>query len=121
MDEQVEDAPGLSDQYARASPWPVFVVLGLVLGELGVVFAVPAVTVGGATLLAGSVVGILRESGYAATLWVPTGVVGAAYGALGAAFLLFTNGGFRGLWLGATGAGLLVVAAALALYESGRV
>lgn len=65
MDEQ----PGLSDQYRMSSPWPIIVVLGLVFSELGLLFNVFPVAVGGLLLFVGSVAGILLESGYAERPW----------------------------------------------------
>ncbi|WP_338728175.1 cox cluster protein [Haladaptatus sp. DJG-WS-42] len=65
MDEQ----PGLSDQYSRASPWPVFVALGLALSEVGIVMALFPLAVGGLLLFAGSVTGILQESDYVQSPW----------------------------------------------------
>ncbi|WP_338741953.1 DUF7541 family protein [Haloplanus salilacus] len=80
MDEQ----PGLSDQYRRASPWPLFVALGIPIAELGILFDVFAVAVAGLLLFCGSVTGMLRESGYAKTPWRPLGAF---------ALLLFAVGG----------------------------
>lgn len=65
MDEQ----PGLSDQYSRASPWPVFVALGLAISEVGIVMALFPLAVGGLLLFAGSVTGILQESNYVESPW----------------------------------------------------
>lgn len=62
MTDEVE--PGLSDQYRKASPWPLFVALGVVLSEVGVVLGLFPVTVGGLLLFGGTVAGILKESGY---------------------------------------------------------
>src|SRR6056297_3336550 len=63
------DEPGLSDQYRMASPWPLFVALGLTLSEVGIIIGIFAVAVGGLLLLGGSVAGILKESGYVEALW----------------------------------------------------
>src|SRR6056297_745503 len=63
------DEPGLSDQYRMASPWPLFVALGITLSEVGIIIGIFAVAVGGLLLLAGSVAGILKESGYVERLW----------------------------------------------------
>lgn len=60
----MDEAPGLSDQYRTASPWPVFVALGIVISELGILFGLFPLAVGGLLLFGGSVVGILQESGY---------------------------------------------------------
>jgi hypothetical protein len=65
MDEQ----PGLSDEYRKASPWPLFVAFGLAIFEVGIVWPLFSVAVGGLLLFAGSVVGILRESEYIADPW----------------------------------------------------
>lgn len=118
----MEQQQGLSDQYTRASPWPIPVVLGLVISEVGILFggAMLAVAVGGLLLLAGSVVGIMRESGFASTLWRSSLGTGVVFAALGGVFYgpLGTTG--RGLAL--IGAGVVTVAAAVALFlfESGR-
>lgn len=73
----MEDQPGLSDQYRMSSPWPVFVVLGLVLSELGVLFGIVPLSVGGLLLFTGSIAGILTESGYTDGLWRVLGILGA--------------------------------------------
>lgn len=65
MDEQ----PGLSDQYRKASAWPVFVALGLPIAEIGVLFGLVPVAVGGLLLFIGSVTGIVQESGYVDRPW----------------------------------------------------
>lgn len=111
---------GLSDQYSRASPWPIPVVLGVVLSELGIVFdGLLPVAVGGLLLLAVSVVGILRESGFADTLWKPALAVAAVFGVVGAALYAGTTATDRGLAL--AGSAVVVVAGSIAafLYESG--
>lgn len=65
MDEQ----PGLSDQYRKVSPWPIFIAGGLALSEVGILFNLFPLAVGGLLLLCGSIAGILTEAGYAATPW----------------------------------------------------
>ncbi|MFB6179372.1 MAG: hypothetical protein ABEI77_06580 [Halorientalis sp.] len=65
----MNEEPGLSDQYRMASPWPLFVALGLTLSEVGIFIGIFAIAVGGLLLLGGSVAGILKESGYAADIW----------------------------------------------------
>lgn len=65
MDEQ----PGLSDQYRTSSPWPLIVVIGLVLSELGLFFNVFPVAVGGLLLFVASIAGSILESGYADRPW----------------------------------------------------
>lgn len=73
----MEDQPGLSDQYRMSSPWPLFVALGLVLSELGVLFGIIPLSVGGLLLFVGSIAGVLTESGYASGLWRVLGGLGA--------------------------------------------
>jgi len=65
----MDEDPGLSDQYRRASPWPVFVALGLVISEVGVFLGLFSVAVFGLLLFGGSIAGILTESGYTARPW----------------------------------------------------
>lgn len=64
-----EVSPGLSDQYRKASPWPMLVALGFVISEVGVVLGFFPVTVGGLLLFGGTVAGILSESGYVERPW----------------------------------------------------
>jgi hypothetical protein len=65
----MDEDPGLSDQYRMASPWPVFVALGLAISEVGIVVGIFSVAVAGLLLFGGSVAGILKESGYVGQLW----------------------------------------------------
>jgi hypothetical protein len=112
---------GLSDQYTRASPWPIPLVVGLVVAELGIVFdGLLPVAVGGMLLFAASVVGITRESGFAATLWRPALAVAVLFAAVGAALYAGTAAATRGLTM--VGTGVLVAAASVAafLYETER-
>lgn len=73
----MEEQPGLSDQYRTASPWPVFVALGLVLSEIGVFIGLFPVAVFGLILFGGSIAGILTESGYVTRPWPTLVAVGA--------------------------------------------
>ncbi|WP_435097723.1 DUF7541 family protein [Halarchaeum sp. P4] len=117
----MEEQSGLSERYPTASPWPLFVALGLVLSEVGVFLGgvVLPVGIGGVLLLEASVVGIMRESGYANSLWSTSLGVGALVGVAGTALLVLTPYTSRALTL--AGGGLLAVIAAvgLFLYESG--
>jgi hypothetical protein len=61
--------PGVSDRYDKTSPWPVVVVLGIVLSEVGILFNLYPVSVTGLLLFAGSVAGIVHEAGYVARPW----------------------------------------------------
>ena len=84
MDEQ----PGLSDQYRRASPWPLFVALGLPIAEIGVLFGLVPIAVGGLLLFVGSVAGITQESGYVERPWNLLAGLGGVLLVLGAALAL---------------------------------
>lgn len=116
MDEQ----PAVNHQPTKASPWPLFVALGLPLSEIGVVFGWPPVAIGGLLLFSGSIVGILRESGYAATLSAPSFWLGSILGVLGSAVILLTDVPLRGVYVAGTGAFLLLAAGVLWLWETGR-
>lgn len=113
MSEQHESA----STPARASPWPLFVALGLTLSELGVLFGSSPVSVGGILLLSASVVGILRESKYASTLYVPGLAVGGLFTAVGAVVYVFTSLTFRGSYVTVAGVIVVVASVVLALYE----
>jgi hypothetical protein len=79
----MDDQPGLSDQYRMSSPWPLIVVLGLVFSELGLLFNVFAVAVGGLLLFVGSIAGIVLESGYAERPWTVLAGLGVVLCVLG--------------------------------------
>lgn len=119
MAEQTE--PGLSDQYTRASPWPIPIVLGIVVSEIGIVFdGLLPVAIGGLLLLAVSIVGILRESEFSRTLWRPAVGVAVVFGAAGGALYAGTAADGRGLAL--AGSAVVVAAGGVAafLYETER-
>jgi len=78
----MEEQPGLSDQYRTASPWPVFVALGLALSEIGVFIGLFPVAVFGLILFGGSIAGILTESGYVTRPWPTLLAVGGILAAL---------------------------------------
>ncbi len=82
LDRDIE--PGLSEQYRKASPWPLFVALGFVLSEVGVVLGYFSVTVVGILLFGGTVGAILQESGYVAQSWRAIVSIGALFALLGA-------------------------------------
>ena len=65
----MDENPGLSDQYRMASPWPLFIALGIPIAEIGILFDLAALSVGGLLLLCGSVAGMAKEAGYAKTPW----------------------------------------------------
>jgi len=86
----MSDQAGLSDQYRMASPWPPFVALGIPIAELGILFGVFVVAVGGLLLFCGSVTGMLREAGYVQTVWRPLVVFAVLLFAIGG-ILAFTE------------------------------
>jgi len=81
----MEETPGLSDQYRKASPWPLFIALGVPISEIGLVFDIFPVAVGGLLLFCGCIAGMLQESGYVELPWTALGVMAA---------LLFVFGGW---------------------------
>jgi hypothetical protein len=81
----MEETPGLSEQYRKASPWPLFIALGVPISEIGLVFDIFPVAVGGLLLFCGCIAGLLQESGYVAAPWNALGVM---------ALLLFAAGGW---------------------------
>lgn len=91
----MSEKPGVSDRYRMSSPWPMFVALGFVLSEVGLVLGVFPIAVGGVLLFGGSIAGILTEAGYVSHLWNTTIKVGAAL--LGIALLLAVLQGQFGL------------------------
>lgn len=106
MDEQ----PGLSDQYRRASPWPVFIALGLPIAEVGVLFGLVPVAVGGLLLFVGSIAGIVQESGYVERPWNLLAGLGGVLCVLGGALALSQLGTISaGEFVSAIGSNGLVV------------
>ncbi|MFB6116990.1 cox cluster protein [Halosegnis sp.] len=69
---------------SKASPWPVFVALGLAVGELGVFMGLYPVAVGGLLLFVGSVAGIVQEAGYSERPWRLLAGLGAVLVLVGA-------------------------------------
>jgi len=89
MSDEVSDdvsgdvSPGLSDQYRKASPWPMLVALGFVISELGVLLGFFPIAVGGLLLFGGTVAGILSESEYVEQPWRSLAGIGIVLGVLG--------------------------------------
>ncbi|MXR43057.1 hypothetical protein GRX01_17135 [Halobaculum sp. WSA2] len=75
--------------FTGSSPWPLFVALGFVLSEVGVVLGLRPVSVAGLLLFVGSVAGILTEAGYIARPAKATGVQGLVL--VGIGILLITE------------------------------
>ena len=113
----MDENPGLSDQYRMASPWPLFVALGLPIAELGLLFGFVPLAVGGVLLFGGSVAGMLGESGYASSPWRALGVVGVLAVALGVALLAadpLTDVSLQARAYATVGAGVVMALAGLA-------
>jgi hypothetical protein len=103
----MDENPGLSDQYRTASPWPVFVAFGLVISEVGILFGLFPIAVGGLLLFCGSLAGLVHEAGYASTPW-------RMLAALGVVFLV-AGGALTTTDVAATRGYAIVVAAAILL------
>ncbi len=117
MDEQ----PGLSDQYRKSSPWPLFVAFGLALFEVGIVMAeyLFPVAVGGMLMFVGSCVGILRESEYIHNPWKALVLSAGLSFVVGGALWAMTGGTtqLRGTAILVGGAVLLIGGIAGALWQ----
>ena len=74
---------GVSDRFPKSSPWPLFVALGFMLLEFGLLVGFFSIAVAGVLLFGGSVAGILTEAGYTASLWGTLLKAGALFGLLG--------------------------------------
>ncbi|WP_181692942.1 cox cluster protein [Natronomonas sp. LN261] len=84
-----------NDRYDKTSPWPIVVVLGLVLSELGILFNVYAASIVGLVLFVASVSGIVNEAGYVVSPWRLLVSLGAALVVLGLLVVsLRVDGGF---------------------------
>lgn len=83
-----EDAE-VSDTSVRASPWPLFVAVGLAVAEVGVFVGIFPVAVFGLLVFGGSVAGILTESGYTSRPWPTMLVLGAILAIAGAGIVLW--------------------------------
>jgi hypothetical protein len=117
----MEEQPGLSDQYRMASPWPVFVALGIPLSELGLLFGVFALAVGGLLLFCGSVAGMLQEAGYVEAPWRALGAMAVVLLAAGAGLVVGVDGFVtRGVAVAVSGGLLLVAGVAGELFASGQ-
>jgi hypothetical protein len=78
-----EPQPGLPEEYTKSSPWPLVVVLGLVLSEVGILFNLYPLSVGGLVLFVGGVSGVVDEAGYVASPWRLAGGLSVALVVLG--------------------------------------
>lgn len=72
----------MDDRADRSSGWPILVALGVAVGELGVLFGVTPVAVGGVLLSGGGSAALVAESGLADDPWRPLVVIGTIVGAI---------------------------------------
>lgn len=79
-----ESQPGHPQEYVKSSAWPLVVVLGLSLSEVGILFNLYPLSVGGLVLFVGGVSGIVDESGYVSSPWRLMGGLSIALVVLGA-------------------------------------
>ncbi|MFW6436386.1 MAG: DUF7541 family protein [Halococcoides sp.] len=86
------ESTGVADEFDRTSPWPLLIALGLALAEFGVFFGGIFVPVGvaGIVVFAGSVVGILVETGYVETHQRGALLVGGTIVAIGGVLYAFS-------------------------------
>lgn len=75
----METEPGASEGYRKTSPWPVVVVLGIVLSEIGILFNLYPLSVSGLLLFVGSVSGVVHETGYVDEPWRLLSALGAVF------------------------------------------
>lgn len=99
------------DRPVGTSPWPIFVALGIVLSEVGVLLGIRPVTVGGLLLLVGAAAGALHEAGYVSRPERAVGIGGVALVVIGLAFVAVDQTGttVRGRSIVVAGALSLVV------------
>lgn len=104
----------------KASPWPLFVALGLAVGEVGVFMGLYPVAVAGSLLFVGSVAGILTEAGYTETPWRVVGGLGVALVALGM-WVVSTQVPAQTVdaWITAAGAGDTIILRGFSIAGSG--
>jgi len=115
----MDENPGISDQYRTASPWPVFVALGIPLSEVGLLFGVFPIAVGGLVLFCGSAAGMAEEAGYVERPWGALGALAALCLALGLAIAIVAGRPIRGYATVAAGALLLAGGVAGHLFVAG--
>lgn len=109
----MDEDPGLSEGYHMASPWPVFIAVGLAISEVGILFDLFVVAVGGLMLLCGSIAGMATEAGYAKTPWRALGVCAVALLGLGGALLYAAGAAPPAVEIGQRGQAVLATAAVL--------
>lgn len=75
------------DRSTEASPWPILVAFGITLSEIGILFGIHLLSIGGLLLFVGTVAGIFRESGYMVRPERAVGIQGVALIGIGLALI----------------------------------
>lgn len=83
----MNDRFNANDSSAEGSPWPILVALGITLSEVGVLFGIRPLSVGGLLLFVSTVAGILRDSGYMTRPERAVGIQGIALLGIGLALI----------------------------------
>lgn len=81
--DSMSDRPAIDERPDKVSPWPLFIALGLAISEIGVLFGVSPLSVGGILLFGGSCAAIVAESGYATAPWRPLRLIGGVFSVSG--------------------------------------
>ncbi|MDZ7747116.1 MAG: cox cluster protein [Halobacteriales archaeon] len=89
---QDERDAGPAAEVRKVSAWPLFVALGLAVGEVGVVMAIYPLAIGGLVLFAGSIAGILTEAGYTERPWRTLTVLSGLFVVLGLIIVVTQTG-----------------------------
>jgi hypothetical protein len=71
---------GDGERSQKASAWPVVTALGIVAGEVGVLFGLIPLAVAGVLAFGWSSAAMVREAGYARGRWRPLRWIGGAIG-----------------------------------------
>jgi hypothetical protein len=73
----------MADQYDKTSPWPIVLVIGLVSSEIGILFGLYPIAIGGLVVFVGSVSAIVYEADYVRSPWRLLSGLGVALFVLG--------------------------------------
>lgn len=75
----------------EGSPWPISVALGVTLSEVGILFGIRSISVGGLLLFVVAAAGVLREAGYVTRPERAVGVQGVALVGIGAVLIVIVD------------------------------
>lgn len=76
---------GREHERRHSSAWPLVAAVGIVATEVGVVFGLVAIAVGGVVAVGASCAGMIHEAGYATDPWWPLRLIGAIVAVVSAA------------------------------------